>query len=188
MEQARGIARIIRAATFVRERDHASNLGKLLLKFSRAKVIAHIVRDGCRAIHAGDHGEIVARTHFAAGPRESVKGALLGGGMIFDRPGVGAKCVIKTQRPEVDIVRMHVLTRLDVVPRKPDRLAVLENARAPRDLGRGHLVPGWNGGAQLQRRTAIGNASSRFQRAPRDDDIIGRVQTKHGLVWGNGGS
>src|SRR6218665_502921 len=101
------------AAAAVGQRDHAVDVGKrrqrLRVGVAR-EMIGNGARDGGRAVHAGQHGKVVARGHAAVGAPYAHETGLAPGGRGLD---IGAEGVVALEpalvRAHVQVVGVHML-------------------------------------------------------------------------------
>ncbi len=143
------LARLDGAAALVREGDHAIDAGKILLEFRAFEAVRHVMRNRRRAIHAGDHGEVVARADPPARAEIPLEGTHLFGREIL----------------HLQIVRVHVLARRDKPFGKTDDLAVFSHRLAISDSCQGNLVAGRNGFGDRQADRSVHQLRVRLERA-----------------------
>ena len=131
------------AAGAVRERDHAVDIRIVGQRF-RMDVATELVGDrarrGRRAVHAGQHADVVARGDAPVAAHDAHER----GRRVDERGGVhaGADVVCALEVGEREVVRVHVLAGRDGLRREADDLVVAPHRRALGDRAHRDLVPG----------------------------------------------
>ncbi len=138
------------AAPFMRDREHAVDIGKLLLPTAVTKPIGDIPRGAGRTVDRADHGDIVSRPDPTVRPRIAAK-----------RPEplrlrrlrpLGGKGIVALEQVGFQIMDVDVRASGDRLRREADDLPVLAHRLAHGDVGQGDLVPQTDRVANLDRR------------------------------------
>jgi hypothetical protein len=181
--------RVHAAAGAVRERDHAVDIrvvGQRLRVGLAREVVGNGARGRGRAVHAGQHADVVARGHAAVGAPDAHEGGLAWGGRGLH---VGAEGVVALEpfgdgalvRAHVQVLRVHVLARGNGLARETDDLVVAAHRLAGGDGAHRDLVARRNEAAHGH--AFDGGAAEHL--GARDDDVVGGVESD---VGGHGGN
>lgn len=158
----------------MRDRHHAVHVLEGRERIA-PKSVRDRVADGGRAVHAGNHADIVAGAGLTVRARVAEEG--IGAG---SRRGVPGRCgclrLAVMQRRHAEIVHMHVFACRDVPQRDADGLPILGDTLASRDIAHGELVPGRDGRADPQRPAVQFQARIGFQRPHGDRHVVVVVQ------------
>ena len=167
------------AAHAVRQRDHAVDVGEVgqgLGPDVAAEVVGDRARGGGRAVHAGQHADVVARGHAAVGAHDAVEGGGRGG--VVGGQRAGARLMGPGEIAEGQVVHVHVLAGGDGLRGVADDLAVAPDRLARADRPRGDLVA-W-GHQAGDRHAFLGDHGAAEQLPACDDDVVGRVDADRG--------
>ena len=148
LQQLVAVIRVVAAPALVRKGNHAIDVGKIAFEIAGSEVIGHITGNRCGAVHARKNSDIIACSSSAAGTGVTVKSVSI----PLQRRQFGhllAKPVVPTDRFQHDVVRVHPIAGLNILLRKADDLAVLQQLLAGVDRRQGNLVPSRNGLPQL---------------------------------------
>ena len=127
------------AAPFVRDGEHAVDIGKLLLPTAVAEPIGDIPGRAGRTVDRTDHGDIVSRPDPTVRPRIAAKRPeLLRLRRLRPLRGKG---IVALEQVGFQIMDVDVRASGDRLRCEADDLPVLTHRLAHRDVGQGDLVP-----------------------------------------------
>ena len=135
------------------------------------EVVGDRARRGGRAVHRGQHADVVARGDAAVGADDALEGRRLGDVGGGQRAGAGV--VRAREVAERQVVRVHVLAGRDRLRRAADDLVVAPHGLALGDRTRGDLVARRHQAGDGD--ALVGQHRAAEQLLPRDDDVVGRV-------------
>ena len=163
-----------RAAAAMGQRDDAVDVGVAGQRFGMdvaAEVVGDRACDGRRAVHRGQHADVIARGDAAVGAHDAVEGR--GCVDIVGRMQPLANRVVERDMAELEVVAVHMLARRDVLLGAADNLVVATYRCTGGNRVHSHLVAGRNEPAH---RHALARQHGARQQLPaRDDDIVGRM-------------
>ena len=120
LELAQAARADVRAApSLVRKADHPVDIREACEHAGACDLFDHGDRRRRGAVDRREHGDVVARPDPSVGPAEALKRPSLRGGHDLDRGVVRTKDVLAVERPRLEVVRMHVVTRIDGRVAKP---------------------------------------------------------------------
>ena len=141
-----------------------------------AEGFGDVARGPGRAVHRGQHADIVARGDPAIRSDDPHEGRLRLD--ILRRPRIDAEGMVAGKVVDFAVMDVNVVAWRDVDAGEADDLAVAEDGAALGNCGDRHLVAAWNapdgGHAAIRQRRATRDL------APRDDDIVDHVQMHGG--------
>ena len=100
--------------------------------------------DGGRAVHAGQHADIVAGADLAVGAAETLEGRALGFRHVIGRAGIGPERVVAHEVVHLDVMDMDMAAGLDVRGGETDDLIVFPDRLALGDGNDRDLVAARN--------------------------------------------
>ena len=163
----------------MRERHDAINVrevGQRLRKHIAPEAVGNGAGHGGRAIHRGQHADVVARGDAPVRPADAHEG----GGLSHKGRGRGsrARCVAARKVGKREVVRVHMLARRDCLGGRADDLVVAPHGLAHANRLCSQLVARWHqardGDAFLR------NHRAAQQLAAGDDDVVRRVDADGG--------
>ena len=176
LEELQRLARLDAAADLVGEGHHAINAREVPLKVRSAEPVRHVARDTGRAVHAGNHRDVIAGAGLATRAGVTLKLPHLRGGMISHRAHIRAEGVVAAERAQLHVVRVDVLAGGDALRGKANGLAVFDHPFAGRNLRHRQLVSGRDAlGAREAERARL-QLHPRFERAFYHDDVVGGME------------
>ncbi|MNV52856.1 hypothetical protein D3C71_1449700 [compost metagenome] len=161
-------------ARAVRQRHHAVHVrtgGQRVGMDVAAEMVGDGARHRGRTVHAGQDADVVARGDAAVGAHDAIEG----GGLRHVVSGVRAlpHRVVALEFRELQIVRVHVLSGRDGLPRHADDLVVAAHRLTRRNGAHGHLVAGRH--QPLHRHAFAFQPRAADQLAPGDHHVVRRV-------------
>ena len=166
------------AAGAVHERDDAVDVGILLEDAGAGDGLGHEAGDGGRAVHAGQHADVVARAGLAVGAAVALEGGAGLGRQQRLVLAVLGEGVVALELGERAVVGVDVGAGRDVLGGEADDLAELEDRLALGDLCRGHLVAAHDAG----RGGDALHGDVRHHRVDGDDDVVLGVEPQRARV------
>jgi hypothetical protein len=163
------------AAHAVGEGDHTVDVREGCQGFGvdvAAEVVGDRPRGGGRAVHAGQHADVVARGHTPVGAHDAFEGGRRVG--MNRRHDAGARLVRALEVGEGQVVGVHMLAGRDGLRGGADDLAIAPHRLTGGDGAAGHLVAGRHQ-ARDHHGAFSGERGTAEQLPPRDDDVVGRV-------------
>ena len=162
----------------VHERDDAVDVGILLQDAGACDGLGHEAGDGGRAVHAGEHADVVARAGLAVGAAV----ALEGGARLVRQQRLLARIlgegVVALELGEGAVVAVHVVAGGDVLGGEADDLPEFQHRLALGDRARCHLVAAHDPG---HGRDAL-RGYPRHHRVDGDDDVVLGIEPQRARV------
>ena len=162
------------------EGHDAVDIGKILEDVGAVEGVGDDAGDGRRAVHAGEHADVVAGADLAVLAAIALEGAALGDRQHVLRPGVLGEVVVAGEFGDAAIVGVDVLARLDRQRGEADDLAELPDRLADGDRRRRHLVAL---GHARERGHPLGGGAGQ-DRLDGDHQVVRRMQAQNARVPG----
>ena len=108
-----------------------------------------MARDGRRAVHGGQHADVVACSHAAVRAHDAHERGGFGPGVRGPRVRAGHPRGVTVEAAHRQVVYVHVRAAADRLRSEADDLAVAADRLASRNVTHGHLVTGRNQSAHL---------------------------------------
>jgi hypothetical protein len=174
------------AAGLVGECDDAVDVGErreqaLAGDRVRPERFGDIARRRRRAVHRGEHADIVARRDAPVAAHDALEGRRLV--EILRRLGERGVRVVAREIADLAIVGMHVRAGRDRGGGEADDLAIAQHRLVLGDGARRDLVPGRDVALRLD--LLVGQGGAGQQVDPRDGDVVGRVEADRQLHRGH---
>ena len=180
-QQVHWLARHFHAAAGrVRESNDAVDIRKLRQPFGR-EVLGDFVHDRRRAVHHGQHADVIARGDLAVCAHYAHEGRTLALRDKLHRAIILGIRVIAVEFAELHVVRMHERARRDIGRRKTYRHVVLEYGLALFDGARRNFVAGRHLAAT---REAVAKLGADLDIGARDHHVVRLVQADDGTGGG----
>ena len=169
------------AAGAVHERHHAVDVRIVVKQAGTIDLLGDEFGDARRAVHRGEHADIVARAGLAVRPHIALEGgAQLRRQQLVVLGGLG-EAVVAREIVQRDVLHMHPVARRDRLRGKADDLAVFAHRLVLRDGRDRHFVAARNALA----RGDAASASAERNLVDRDYDVVVRRET-NGAGIGHG--
>ena len=178
LQQLVRVAGLKGATAFMREGNHAIDVGPVAVEIGPLKAIRDVMRNGGGAINAGDDCQVVARAHPAIRPGIALEKAHLAGGIISDGPGIDAELIIPAKVFHRQVMRVYVFAGGDASIGEANNLAIFPHGCAIADFAKSNLMAGWNifGGGDPQR--VRGQFCAGFEQALNDGYVVALTEAQ----------